>query len=42
MTLKGLIGSWLVYGVMLVLVGVAYGVGRMLPEEVWKREEDSE
>ncbi|KLO06723.1 MFS general substrate transporter [Schizopora paradoxa] len=42
MTLKGLVGSWLVYGVMLVLVGVAYGVGRMLPEEVWKREEESE
>jgi len=39
-TLKGLVGSWLVYFVMLVLVGISFGVGRMLPEVLWKRSDE--
>lgn len=29
--------GWLVYGVMLIICAVSYGVGTLLPEEVWKR-----
>ena len=38
---RGLIQSWMVYGVMLLLVGISVGVGRMLPAEAWVREEET-
>lgn len=39
-TIKGLIGSWLVYFVMIAIVGISLAVGQRLPEELWKRADE--